>query len=85
MLDLFVFNALLFLAVSHFGKENSEDPIVLAVIFALLHYVLSNYLRPILMERFDYMPDSHKTTCAAGSVPAGNGLDCKIPSDRFGL
>ena len=36
-------------------------------------------------EGFDYMPDSHKTTCAKGSVPAGNGLDCKIPSDRFGL
>ena len=32
-----------------------------------------------------YMPDSHYTTCAKGSVPARNGLDCKLPTDRYGL
>lgn len=32
-----------------------------------------------------YMPDSHHTTCAKGSVPAKNGLDCKLPTDRYGL
>jgi len=32
-----------------------------------------------------YMPDSHHTTCAKGSVPAKNGLDCKLPTDIYGL
>lgn len=32
-----------------------------------------------------YMPDSHITTCAKGSVPAKNGLDCKLPTDIYGL
>jgi hypothetical protein len=31
------------------------------------------------------MPDSRKTTCAKGSVPAENGLDCKLPTDIYGL
>jgi hypothetical protein len=32
-----------------------------------------------------YMPDSRITTCAKGSVPAKNGLDCKLPTDIYGL
>ena len=52
------------------------------IIFLML-YSLSGLIYSV--ERFDYMPDSHKTTCAKGSVPAANGLDCKLPSDRYGL
>jgi hypothetical protein len=81
MLDEIIFNALLFLMVSEIGEYEHIEKYVLAFIFALVQYLLR--FRPI--EGFNYMPDSHKTTCAKGSVPAGNGLDCKLPSDRYGL
>jgi hypothetical protein len=40
-----------------------------------------------LLNTRDYfgMPDSRITKCAEGSVPARNGLDCKLPKDRYGL
>jgi len=77
-----VFNGALFWVVCYLGTKNNVNSLLLALIFAVLHHVLRKQL---LVERFDYMPDSHKTTCAKGSVPAANGLDCKLPSDRYGL
>jgi len=77
-----LFNGALFWAVSYLGSKNDISPVVLAAIFAVLHHVLCT---TVMREGFSYMPDSHKTTCAKGSVPAGNGLDCKLPTDRYGL
>lgn len=76
-----LFNAALFYVVSYLGTKNHVHALLLAVIFAAIHHFLGKQL----IEGFDYMPDSHKTTCAKGSVPAGNGLDCKLPTDRYGL
>ena len=76
-------NAALFWIVGYLGMRYKVSMIVRAIIFALLHNIVIHYMR--VHERFDYMPDSHKTTCAKGSVPAENGLDCKLPSDRYGL
>jgi len=56
--------------------------ILMSLGFATLHHIVVRY---VVREGFDYMPDSHKTTCAAGSVPAENGLDCKLPTDIYGL
>ena len=75
------FNALLFLVISEIGRYEHIGEYSLALIFGLVHYLL----RERSIEGFNYMPDSHKTTCAKGSVPAANGLDCKLPSDRYGL
>ena len=77
-----VFNTALFWLVSYLGTKNHVHAIILAVIFGVVHHFLG---KRFLSEGFDYMPDSHKTTCAKGSVPAANGLDCKLPSDRYGL
>ena len=79
-----LFNGALFWIVMYLGTKNHVHALLLAVIFAVVHHVLGKQLKPVI-EGFDYMPDSHKTTCAKGSVPAGNGLDCKLPSDRYGL
>ena len=76
-----LFNAALFYVVSYLGTNNHVSALALAVIFAAIHHFLGKQL----IEGFDYMPDSRKTTCAKGSVPAGNGLDCKLPTDRYGL
>jgi len=76
-----LFNAALFYVVSYLGTKNHVHALLLAVIFALLHHLFGRRL----IEGFDYMPDSRKTTCAKGSVPAGNGLDCKLPTDIYGL
>jgi hypothetical protein len=76
-----LFNAALFYAVSYLGTKNHVHALLLAVIFALLHHLFGRQL----IEGFDYMPDSRKTTCAKGSVPAENGLDCKLPTDIYGL
>jgi hypothetical protein len=76
-----LFNGALFWVVCYLGTKNHVNSFFLAMIFAVLHHLIGKKM----IEGFDYMPDSHKTSCAAGSVPAGNGLDCKIPSDRFGL
>jgi hypothetical protein len=57
--------------------------LVRSVIFAAMSSLLDMVYR---VEYFNnYMPDSQKTTCAKGSVPAGNGLDCRIPTDIYGL
>jgi hypothetical protein len=57
--------------------------LVRAVIFAAVSILFDMVYR---VEYFNnYMPDSQKTTCAKGSVPAGNGLDCRIPTDIYGL
>jgi hypothetical protein len=79
---LLLFNASLFYVVSYFGTKNHVHALTLAGLFAIVHHFASKYIR---RESFDYMPDSHKTTCAKGSVPAGNGLDCKLPTDIYGL
>jgi hypothetical protein len=76
-----LFNTALFWVVSYLGTKNHVDALLLAVIFAVVHHLLGKQL----IEGFDYMPDSRKTTCAKGSVPAANGLDCKLPTDRYGL
>ena len=76
-----LFNAALFWVISYLGTKNHVHSFLLAVIFAVVHHLLGKQL----IEGFDYMPDSRKTTCAKGSVPAGNGLDCKLPSDIYGL
>jgi len=76
-----LFNTALFWVVSYLGTKNHIDALLLAVIFAVVHHLLGKQL----IEGFDYMPDSRKTTCAKGSVPAANGLDCKLPTDRYGL
>jgi hypothetical protein len=79
-----VFNGVLFYLVSYLGTKNHVHAALLALIFAVLHHLLSNQARRMI-EGFQYMPDSRDTTCAKGSVPAGNGLDCKLPTDRYGL
>jgi len=76
-----LFNTALFWVVVYFGKCYNINALLLAVIFAVIHHLLGKQL----IEGFDYMPDSRKTTCAKGSVPAANGLDCKLPTDRYGL
>jgi hypothetical protein len=81
MLKWLLFNTALFWLVSYLGTKNHVHALTLAVIFAVVHHFLGKRL----IEGFDYMPDSRKTTCAKGSVPAANGLDCKLPSDRYGL
>jgi len=76
-----LFNTALFWVVVYFVKCYNINALLLAVIFAVIHHLLGKQL----IEGFDYMPDSRKTTCAKGSVPAANGLDCKLPTDRYGL
>ena len=76
-------DAVLFFVVSYLGMKNNVPLLLLAVIFAGLHAVMCYCMKRY--EYFDYMPDSRKTTCAKGSVYADNGLDCKIPSDIYGL
>lgn len=82
MLKWLVFNTALFWVVTYLGTKNHIHALLLAVIFAVIHHFLGKHL---MREGFNYMPDSRKTTCAKGSVPAANGLDCKLPSDRYGL
>jgi len=77
-----LFNTALFWLVSYLGTKNHVHAVLLAVIFAVVHHFLR---RQLMREGFNYMPDSRKTTCAPGSVPADNGLDCKLPTDRYGL
>lgn len=77
-----LFNFVLFYAVTYLGEKNHISPLALAALFVAAHYFLG---RLINREEFNYMPDSHKTTCPEGSVPAENGLDCKLPTDRYGL
>lgn len=79
-----VFNAALFYVVSYLGTKNHVHAALLAVIFAAVHHLLGKQAKKMI-EGFQYMPDTHDTTCAKGSVPAGNGLDCKLPTDRYGL
>ena len=56
--------------------------IVRAIIFALLHHIVIHYMR--VHERF--MPDSRDPgECPPNSERAANGLDCKLPADRYGL
>ena len=74
-----VFNAVLFYVVSYLGTKNHLDAAALAVIFGVVHTFLGKQAKRMI-EGFQYMPDSRVTTCANGSVPAGNGLDCKLPS-----
>uniref|UniRef100_A0A6C0CUL7 Uncharacterized protein n=1 Tax=viral metagenome TaxID=1070528 RepID=A0A6C0CUL7_9ZZZZ len=68
-----------------------QTRVVLYIVAALaLFYMFSSKLSgtPLKLtagKAGGYMPDSHHTTCAKGSVPATNGLDCKIPTDRYGL
>lgn len=79
-----MFNAVLFYVVSYLGTKNHLDAAALAVIFGVVHTFLGKQAKRMI-EGFQYMPDSRVTTCANGSVPAGNGLDCKLPTDRYGL
>lgn len=79
-----VFNGVLFYIVSYLGTKNHVDAAALAVIFGVVHTLLGKRAKRMI-EGFQYMPDSRDTTCAKGSVPAGNGLDCKLPTDRYGL
>jgi hypothetical protein len=76
-----LFNSALFWVVSYLGTKNHVHALLLAVIFAIVHHFVGKKL----IEGFDYKPDSRKTSCAPGSVPAQNGLDCKLPTDRYGL
>uniref|UniRef100_A0A6C0JK01 Uncharacterized protein n=1 Tax=viral metagenome TaxID=1070528 RepID=A0A6C0JK01_9ZZZZ len=76
-----VFNAALFYIVSYLGTKNHIHALLLALIFAVLHHFFGKQL----IEGFTSLPDSRKTSCAKGSVPAGNGLDCKLPTDIYGL
>ena len=76
-----LFNTALFWVVSYLGTKNHVHALLLAVIFAIIHHFVGKKL----IEGFDYKPDSRKTSCAPGSVPAQNGLDCKLPTDRYGL
>lgn len=57
----------------------------LALIYMFSGDLLETPLKPTTGKGDGYMPDSHHTTCAKGSVPAANGLDCKLPTDRYGL
>jgi len=76
-----LFNSALFWVVSYLGTKNHVHAALLAVIFAIVHHFVGKKL----IEGFDYKPDSRKTSCAPGSVPAQNGLDCKLPTDKYGL
>jgi hypothetical protein len=76
-----LFNSALFWVVSYLGTKNHVHAALLAVIFAIVHHFVGKKL----IEGFDYKPDSRKTPCAPGSVPAQNGLDCKLPTDKYGL
>lgn len=76
-----LFNSALFWVVSYLGTKNHVHALLLAVIFAIVHHFVGKKL----IEGFDYKPDSRKTSCAPGSVPAQNGLDCKLPTDKYGL
>jgi hypothetical protein len=89
-------NAILFFffttSVSVTGTSGGEknqllELIIKSCLFAVAHHViLQNF--PEIQEGFsagDSKPDSRNTSCAMGSVPGENGLDCKIPTDRYGL
>ena len=79
-----LFNVVLFFAVTYIGVQNDVTPLVLALVFAGLHHVLS---RMVLTEGFEngWKPDSRNSECPEGSVRARNGLDCVLPTDIYGL
>jgi hypothetical protein len=70
-------------------KKQNRTVLYIVAALALL-YMFSGHLSgtPLKLtagKGGGYMPDSHHTTCAKGSVPAKNGLDCKLPTDIYGL
>lgn len=67
-------------------KYEVLDLILKSCLFALAHQLILHHFPEIQEGYSNYtMPDSRKTSCAKGSVPAGNGLDCKLPTDIYGL
>jgi len=53
--------------------------VIFSAIFTLVSPMLEGF------QSGDFKPDSRVTSCAMGSVPGENGLDCRIPTDRYGL
>jgi len=80
---MFIFNALLFWAVSYLGDKNKIDCMLLALIFAGLHHVLHGYASRL---EFFSMPDTRPIPpCPTGTERGANGMDCKSPGDRYGM
>jgi hypothetical protein len=67
-----------------FTSEYLTGVLLRAVIFAAVSILFDSFYMVEYYSNY-MMPDSQKTTCAKGSVPAGNGLDCKLPTDIYGL
>ena len=75
-----IFLVLLFVMISRQNRRfKYEGWIICGLLIMLFQY--------LFREGFinGQMPDSSKTSCAKGSVPATNGLDCKLPKDIYGL
>jgi len=83
MLRLFLINVGLFCLVSYFGDKHKVDCLVLAVVFAFLHHILTT-----VVDRFEYFsyPDSRPIPdCPRGMDRARNGMDCKSKGDIHGM
>jgi hypothetical protein len=63
------------------------DTLSVLVLKSLIFSAIVTLVSPFLegFQSGDFKPDSRNTSCAMGSVPGGNGLDCRIPTDRYGL
>ena len=81
---VFVFDAVLFYAVTYLGTMYSVNPIFLALIFATLHHLLGRIVERY--EYFNYMPDTRPIPpCPRGMERGSNGMDCKSKGDRYGM
>jgi hypothetical protein len=80
-----VFNAALFWVVAYLGDKNKVDCVVLALVFAGLHHVLYSFVNREFMN--DFMPDTTSPApCPKGTVSGDHHpMDCKIPSDKYGM
>jgi len=79
----FLINVALFFGIVHLGMLLHVHVLFRAIAFAILSHLIFSVVRESYGNYM--MPDSHKTTCAKGSVPGANGLDCIIPTDIYGL
>jgi len=63
------------------------DTLSILVVKSLIFSAIFTLVSPLLegFQSGDFKPDSRVTSCARGSVPGDNGLDCRIPTDRYGL
>ena len=63
------------------------DTLIILVLKSVIFSAIFTLVSPLLegFQSGDFKPDSRVTSCAMGSVPGENGLDCRIPTDRYGL